>query len=117
MEEYKSKVYIKLNERNLVLRVEGGYTMSNIDNIDEWTYIDEGNGDRYNLCQSNYLDGPIYDEHGIPRYKYVNGEIVPRTNEEILADIPPVVPVATQLDRIEAQAMFTALMTDTLLEA
>ena len=29
---------------------------------------------------------------------------------------PPVPPVPSQLDRIEAQALYTALMTDTLLE-
>lgn len=32
------------------------------------------------------------------------------------AEHPPVPPVPSQLDRIEAQALYTALMTDTLLE-
>ena len=52
MEENKSKVYIKLDEQNRVLRCEGGYTMGNIGNIDEWVLSDKGTGDRYNLCQS-----------------------------------------------------------------
>ena len=38
----KSKVYVLLDERNRVLRCEGGYTMSNIDDVSKWTYIDEG---------------------------------------------------------------------------
>lgn len=38
----KSKVYVLLDERNRVLRCEGGYTMSNIDDVTKWTYIDEG---------------------------------------------------------------------------
>lgn len=38
----KSKVYVLLDERNRVLSCEGGYTMSNIDDVTKWTYIDEG---------------------------------------------------------------------------
>ena len=44
----KSKVYVLLDKRNRVLRCEGGYTMSNIDDVTKWTSIDEGVGDRYN---------------------------------------------------------------------
>lgn len=44
----KSRVYVLLDDQNRVLRCEGGYTMSNIDDVSKWTYIDEGAGDRYN---------------------------------------------------------------------
>lgn len=44
----KAKVYVLLDERNRVIRCEGGYTVSNIDDVSKWTYIDEGAGDRYN---------------------------------------------------------------------
>lgn len=44
MEIQKSKVYVLLDERSRVLRCEGGYTMSNIDDVSKWTYIDEGTG-------------------------------------------------------------------------
>lgn len=86
MEEMKSKVYIKVDERNRILRCEGGYTMSNIQNIDEWIFIDEGMGDRYNLCQSHYFEGGLYTEDGIPRYKWDGEQTVLRTEEEIEAD-------------------------------
>lgn len=54
--------------------------------------------------------------------EYNNGDLIYRdmTEEEVRAyengqaNIPPIEP--TQEDRIEAQVMFTALMTDTLLE-
>ena len=88
MEELKSKVYIKIDDRNRILRCEGGYTMNNIDNIDEWIFIDEGYGDKYNLCQSHYFEDSLYTEDGIPRYKYENDIVVLRTDEEIEADIP-----------------------------
>lgn len=86
MEEMKSKVYIQVDERNRILRCEGGYTMQNIQNIDEWIFIDEGNGDRYNLCQSHYFEGGLYTFDGIPRYKWDGEQAVLRTEEEIEAD-------------------------------
>ena len=87
MEIQKSKVYVLLDERSRVLRCEGGYTMSNIDDVSKWTYIDEGTGDKYNLCQSNYLPKPLFEGHGIPCFKLVNGVATERTQSEIDADI------------------------------
>lgn len=115
--DMKSKVYIKTDAEGRVLRCEGGYTMSNIDDVTKWTYVDEGTGDRYNLCQSHYLDGGLYTHDGIPRYKYEGGACVLRSEEELAADrdaLPK--PRPSQLDRIEAQAMYTAMMTDTMME-
>lgn len=95
MEIQKSKVYVLLDERSRVLRCEGGYTMSNIDDVSKWTYIDEGTWDRYNLCQSHYLDGGLYTMQGIPRYKYEDGACVLRSEAEIaedVANLPPPAP-------------------------
>ena len=86
MENNKSKVYIKVGEQGRILRCEGGYTMSNIDNVEEWLLIDEGTGDKYNLCQSNYFDGGLYTEDGICRYKWTGTEAVLRTDAELEAD-------------------------------
>lgn len=86
MEEYKSKVYIQVDERNRILRCEGGYTMQNIQSIDEWIFVDEGTGDRYNLCQSHYFKDGLYTEDGIPRYKWDGEQAVLRTEEEIEID-------------------------------
>lgn len=116
MEIEKSKVYILCDGEGIITSVDGGYTISNIRDIAKWVLIDEGYGDRYNLCQGNYFDKPIIDERGIYRYKLMDGKPVERTQEEMDADYvePEVKP--TQLDRIEAQALYTALMTDTLIE-
>lgn len=117
MEIQKSMVYVFLDERNRVLRCEGGYTMSNIDDVSKWTYIDEGYGDKFNLAQSHYLDGGLYTMQGIPRYKYEDGACVLRSEAEIAADrdaLPK--PQPSQLDRVEAQATYTAMMTDTMME-
>ena len=91
----KSKVYVLLDERNRVLRCEGGYTMSNIDDVSKWTYIDEGYGDKYNLCQAHYFD-QLYTEESIPRYKYEDDACVLRSDAEIaedVANLPPPAPV------------------------
>lgn len=85
MEETKSKVYVLL-DGDKIIRCEGGYTMSNIQDIDAWTYIDEGSGDRYNLCQIHYFDGGLYTDDGIPRYKLEDGQTAARTDEEIEED-------------------------------
>lgn len=117
IEAPRSKVYVLLDERSRIVRCEGGYTMSNIDDVSKWVYIDEGTGDRYNLCQSHYLDDGLYTYDGISRYKYEDGACVLRSEEEMEADraaLPP--PAPTQLDRVEAQLAYTAMMTDTLME-
>lgn len=117
METQKSKVYVLLDEGSRIVRCEGGYTMSNIDDVSKWTYIDEGTGDRYNLCQSHYLDGGLYTYDGISRYKYEDGACVLRSEAEVEADRAAMQPPApTQLDRVEAQVTYTAMMTDTLME-
>ena len=86
MEEIKSKVYIKVDEQRRILRCEGGYTMQNISDVSEWTLIDEGTGDRYNLCQSHYFDGGLYTMDGIPRYRWDGTQAALRTEEELEAD-------------------------------
>lgn len=95
-ETEKSKVYIKIDEKSRILACEGGYTITNIKNIDEWIFIDEGEGDRYNLCQTHYFDDGLFTEDGICRYKYIDGDCALRDASEIEADrkdIPQPAPV------------------------
>lgn len=57
-------------------------------------------------------------EHLLPRFKF-DGYVQERTAEEIAADItelPDPEETPSQLDMIEAQVTYTAMMTDTLLE-
>lgn len=137
MYEYISKVYVKVDERNRIIAIDGGYTVSNIKNFSEWACIDEGKGERYDKCQINYLDKPLMDDRGIYRYKlekavypdciecdngdeieceHIDYDIVERTAEEMDADYEEIPIVPTQIDRIQAQVLWTALMTDTFLE-
>ena len=83
-----------------------------------WTEIDSGYGDKYHHAQGNYFPQPIRTMGGAYRYKLVDGKPVECTPEEIAAQEEALKPVdePTQADRIEAQVMYTALMTDTLLD-
>lgn len=86
MDEHKSKVYVQIDTQGRVVRIDGGYTMENIQRVSEWILLDEGYGDKYNLCQSNYLEKPLMDEHGVYRYKLVEDTVVERTTAELDAD-------------------------------
>ena len=116
MEMQKSKVYVLPDSYGYITRIDGGYTIGNITDPENWVLIDEGYGDRYNLCQSHYFDA-LYTMQGIPRYKYEGGVCVLRSEAELAADrdaLPK--PQPSQLDRVEAQATYTAMMTDTMME-
>ena len=118
MEMQKSKVYVLPDSSGYIIRIDGGYTESNITDPENWVLIDDGYGDKYNLCQGNYFPQPIITDGGAYRYKLVDGKPVECSPEEIAAQEEALKPVdePTQEDRIEAQVMYTALMTDTLLD-
>lgn len=84
MELRKSKVYIKTDAKGRITRCEGGYTTPA--DLTGWTYIDEGTGDKYNLCQNHYFAGGLRTSDDIPRYKLADGKPILRTDKEIKAD-------------------------------
>lgn len=101
----KSRVYAKLGEQNCILAIEGEYSLSNIQNFDEWTLIEEGEPcDRLNLAQTHYLADGIFTEDGIPQYKWTGTEVVKRTVEEIETERhnrPQQLVVPTDHERLE----------------
>lgn len=76
-----------------------------------WIAIDEGSGDRYHHAQGNYLDKPLYEDHGIPMYKLENGLAVERTQAEIDADIAALPVPEPQPTVAELQAKVVELET------
>ena len=96
-----SNVFIKTDSENRVVGLDGGYTASNITDPENWTLIDEGEGDKYNLCQTHYLPEPLYNDDAACLWKLVGTEIVHRTAEEIAADTPePPTPGPTMEERV-----------------
>ena len=104
----KSKVYIQTDAEGRIIRCEGGYTTPA--DLTGWIEIDEGTGDKYNLCQSHYFEGGLYTMDGIPRYRWDGSAAVLRTDEEMEADraaIPEPKPsktVEARLTALEAEA-------------
>ena len=114
--EYKNneyKVYVSLSN-GYISSINSEIFLSQ-EEIQAMTEIDKGQGDKYAHAQSQYLEKELVDEHGRYNYKFVEGKVV----EVAEGDKPKVVDQeqqATTQDKIEAQVMYTAIMTDTLLE-
>ena len=106
-------VYVKTDEKGRVIEINSD---AFIEEFAGWVKVDEGTGDKYHHAQGNYLPLPIVDDRLIYRYKLVDGVPVERTQEEMDADYIEPKQVPSQLDIIEAQVTYTAMMTDTLLE-
>ena len=84
MEMQKSKVYVLLDSSGYITRIDGGYTIGNITAPENWVLIDEGNGDKYNLCQGNYFPQPIRTMGGAYRYKLIDGMVTECSESELL---------------------------------
>lgn len=111
--ENEYKVYVSLQD-GYITSINSEIFLSE-EEMSTMTEIDKGKGDRYAHAQGLYLEKGLVDEQGRYNYKFVNGKVVEVAEE----DKPKVVDPeqkATAQDKIEAQVMYTALMTDTLLE-
>lgn len=111
MNEYK--VYVSLLD-GYITSINSEIFLSQ-EEMSTMTEIGQGQGDKYAHAQSQYLEKELVDKHGRYNYKYVEGKVVEVVEEEKPAIKEPE-QQATTLDKIEAQVMYTAMMTDTLLE-
>ena len=80
------RVYIKIDSENRVTAVNSEIFISDILG---WVEIDNGDGDKFAHAQGNYLPKPITTDEGYYRYKYENGNVVERSEEEINSDAFP----------------------------
>ena len=109
-----ARVYINKDSVNNITSINSEIFLSE-EEMSTMTEIDQGQGDKYAHAQGQFLEKGLVDEHGRYNYKYVEGKVV----EVAEADKPTIEEPeqqATTHDNIEAQVMYTAMMTDTLLE-
>lgn len=111
--ENEYKVYVSLSD-GYITSINSEIFLSQ-DEIQTMTEIDKGQGDKYAHAQSQYLEKGLVDEHGRYNYKYVEGKVIVVAEAE-KPTIKEPEQQATAQDKIEAQVMYTAMMTDTLLE-
>lgn len=109
----KYKVYVSLQD-GYITSINSEIFLSQ-DEIQTMTEIDQGQGDKYAHAQSQYLEKELVDNHGRYNYKFLEGKVVEVAEEE-KPTIKEPEQQATAQDKIEAQVMYTAMMTDTLLE-
>lgn len=110
-DEYK--VYVSLQD-GYITSINSEIFLSQ-EEIQAMTEIDRGQGDKYAHAQSQYLEKGLVDEHGRYNYKFVENKVVEVAEAE-KPTIKEPEQQATAQDKIEAQVMYTAMMTDTLLE-
>lgn len=111
--ENEYKVYVSLQD-GYITSINSEIFLSQ-EEMDSMTEIDKGEGDKYAHAQSQYLEKELVDEHGRYNYKYVEGKVIEVAEAE-KPTIKEPEQQATAQDKIEAQVMYTAMMTDTLLE-
>lgn len=108
-------VYIQIDKNSCIININSDAYINDISN---WIKIDRGTGDKYRLAQGNYLDLPIFEPFtNIPNYKFSNG-VISRLTEEDKNQYKNDTMLETNLsdfDRLEAQIVYTAMMTNTLL--
>lgn len=105
----KSKVYIQTDTEGRILRCEGGYTTP--DDLTGWIEIDEGTGDKYNLCQSHYFADGMHTMDGIPRYRWDGTQAALRTEDELESDrAARPAPEPTEQEQLRADVDFLLAM-------
>ena len=73
--------------------------------------VNEDGGRHFEL--NGAINPPMTDYNGVPLYKFDGGKVVARTQEELDADKPVIVPVPTIDERLEAEvAEYDAALTD-----
>lgn len=111
--EEKYTVYVKTDAAGCITAINSSAFVD----VNGWTAIDEGCGDKYHHAQNNYFPLPLYGPDGCANYKLTDGAPALRTEAEKAAEIAArPAPEPTSLDRVEAQITYTAMMTDTMLE-
>lgn len=93
------RVFIKTDSKNRITAVDSEIFISDTSG---WMEIDRGDGDKFAHAQGNYFPKPVMDENGVYRYKFENGVISERSEDEMAADMPtPEYSVSTE-QRMEA---------------
>ena len=117
MEEMKSHVYIKTDEHNNIIRIEGEYSLPS--DLTGWILVEEGEpSDRLNHAQGNYLPKPLMNfEHGLYNYAYIGGQIVEKDLTEEIAEAEARREAEEEISRLKAYLSETDYVVTKMSEA
>ena len=111
--EENIKVYVQTDSNSIITQIDSSIFLFNVEG---WTKIDEGQGDKYSHAQGSYLEKGLVDNEGKYNYKLVNGEVVELTNEEKEKLFPKPTPQPTlEQQLLETQALVANLQEQILL--
>lgn len=99
------KVFALVDESGRITAVNSDAFLTDVSG---WVQIDAGSGDRFHHAQGNYLEKPVYDERGIPRYRLSDGRPQERTPGEMDADYTPPEAVKTNAELQAENALLRA---------
>lgn len=80
-------VFVQIDSNSTITAINSSEFL---DDITDWTQIDEGTGDKYHHAQGNYLETGLIDDKGCFNYKLVDGIVSARSEAEKQMDIIPV---------------------------
>ena len=93
------RVYVKTDNKGRITAINSNEF---IDNLEGWTEIDKGIGDKFHHAQTNYFDR-LRDENGVCLWHLVDGKPKKRSKAEVEADIEPAAEQKPTLEeRLEA---------------
>lgn len=116
MEEQYNKHYVTVDDQGRVVDAWSDGPFPDKDTTEAVCINDQG-GYQLRLGDDGEENPPLFDRHGVPLYKWENGQVVARGAEELEADrVALPAPGPSAGERLEAQVIYTAMMTDTLIE-
>lgn len=110
--EEKTKVFVKIDEKQRIIAINSGFFIADLDG---WTEIDEGSGDKYEHAQNNYLNKPLFNEFYAANFKFMGGKIEERTAEEKEADRPDL--GKTEMETLKEEIQSVKKIEDSKVEA
>ena len=101
-------VYIKTDEAGRITAINSDAFLYSLEG---WQKVGSGSGDRYHHAQNHYLDKPLIDERGLFNFKYADGAIIERSEEEKAVEyVPPIVKPTAEERLAQLEEALTALL-------
>lgn len=116
MEEQYNNHYVTVDDQG---RIVDGWSDGPLPDKDTAAAVclNAQGGYQFRLTPGGEENPPLFDRHGVPLYRWEDGQAVARAAEDLEADRADLTaPGPTQAERLEAQVIYTAIMTDTLIE-
>ena len=99
MEDYKIKVYAKLDTNKVIIEINSSIFLQDITGYKE---IDEGFGDKYSHSQNQYLDKGLVDSKGRFNYKFIT-KLMELTEAEKDILFPVIPPMPSEIEVLRQQ--------------